>query len=85
VYGSNAFNVSIIFFSDLFYDRGPLLGAMEPAHFVAAAGALVLMSMGFFILRNCQSQALGLARVLTPAIPVVYIGALYVVFVLSQR
>jgi cation:H+ antiporter len=85
VYGSNAFNVSIVFFADLFYAEGPLLGAMATAHYAAAAAALGLMVMGYAILRSCQSQGLTLARMLAPAIPVVYIGALYFVFILGQR
>ena len=85
VYGSNAFNVSIIFFSDLFYGKGPLLGAMETAHFVAAAAALVLMGMGYIVFKACQAPTLGWARMFTPAIPVVYIGAVYFVFILAQR
>ncbi len=84
VYGSNAFNVSIIFFADLFHDKEPLLRSMATTHYVAAAAALVLMLMGYVILRSCQTQAMAWGRVLTPAIPVVYIGALYAVFTLGQ-
>ncbi len=84
VYGSCAFNVFIITLADLFHD-GPLLRAMDGAHYVAAAAALILMSMGFLIVRDSRSQALKLGRVLTPAIPLVYLGALYFVFVLAQR
>ncbi len=85
VYGSNAFNVSIIFFADLFHGKEPLLRSMATTHYVAAAAALGLMLMGYVILRSCQTQAMAWGRVLTPAIPVVYIGALYVVFTLGQR
>lgn len=85
VYGSCAFNVAIFFFSDLFHTKGPLLRTMEGAHFAAATAALVLMGMGYLIIRGCQSPALTWARMLTPAIPVVYLGALYLVFVLAQR
>ncbi len=85
VYGSCAFNVSIFFFSDLFYKKGPLLGRMEVEHFAAAAAAFTLMTMGFLIIRGCQTTAQGWTRVLTPVIPVVYIGALYAVFILGQR
>jgi cation:H+ antiporter len=85
VYGSNAFNLSIIFFADLFHDKGPLLGSMATTHYVAAAAALGLMAMGYVILRSCQTQAMAWGRVLTPAIPAVYVGALYLVFTLGQR
>jgi cation:H+ antiporter len=84
VYGSNAFNVTIFSLSDLFYPGKPLLGEMQAAHFAAAAGALVLMVMGYVIWRACQSTALRSARVLTPAIPLVWVAALYIVFRLAQ-
>jgi len=84
VYGSCAFNIFIITFADLFHD-GPLLRAMEGAHYVAAGAALMLMSMGYFIVRDSQSPALRLGRFLTPAIPVVYLVALYLVYSLAQR
>jgi cation:H+ antiporter len=83
VYGSCAFNVFIFSLSDLFYGKGPLLGTMEGAHFAAAGAALVLMSMGYLIIRGCQSPVLAWARKLTPMIPVVYLGALYLVFILG--
>jgi len=84
VYGSNAFNVTIFSLSDLFYPGRPLLGEMQGAHFAAAAGALLLMIMGYVVWRACQSTALRSARILTPAIPVVWVIALYVVFRMAQ-
>lgn len=85
VYGSCAFNVAIFFFADLFHTKGPMLGVMGKEHFVAAASAMVLMAMGYFIIRACQKDSMGFARVLTPAIPVVYLIALYWVFALGQQ
>jgi cation:H+ antiporter len=85
VYGSNAFNVTIFFLSDLFYPGKPLLGQMQSAHFAAAAGALLLMVMGYLVWRACQTTALRSARILAPAIPVVWVAALYVVFRLAQN
>lgn len=82
VYGSCAFNVFIVTTADLFYD-GPLLRAMEGAHFVAAAAAFLLMTMGLLVIRSCQTPTMPMARALTPAIPVVYIGALYLVFIMA--
>jgi cation:H+ antiporter len=85
VYGSNAFNVAIIFFADLFHSEGPLLRAMEAAHFVAAAAALVLMCMGFLVIRACQGRVSPRAGQLTAAIPVVYVVALYLVYILAKQ
>ncbi len=83
VYGSCAFNVFVITIAGLFHD-GALLGVMENAHFVAAVGAFLLMSMGFLVIKSCQTQAMTMARVLTPAIPVGYIVALYLVYEMAK-
>lgn len=85
VYGSCAFNVSIFFYSDMFYRKGPLLGTMGLEHFTAAAGAFILMSMGYLIIRGCQGKTQGWTRFLTPIIPIFYVLALYLVFVLGQQ
>jgi len=84
VYGSCAFNVTIVFIADFFHVRGPLLREMEPAHFAAAIAAFVLMGMGYLVFKGCQSRAWAAARGLAPAIPLVYVGALYLVFRLGQ-
>jgi cation:H+ antiporter len=84
VYGSCAFNVTIIFITDFFHLRGPLLREMEPAHFAAATAAFVLMGMGYLVYKGYQSRAWAAARGLAPAIPLVYVAALYLVFRLGQ-
>ncbi|MDI6726043.1 MAG: hypothetical protein QMD32_03685 [Smithellaceae bacterium] len=58
---------------------------MGVEHFAAAAAAFSLMTMGFFVIQGCQAREAGWTKVLTPVIPVVYMGALYLVFVLGQR
>lgn len=85
VYGSCAFNVSIIFFADLFSPNVPLLSRMEKAHEAAAVGALTLMALGFAILKGHTSDRWRWARVLTFAIPIFYVGFLYAVFALARR
>jgi cation:H+ antiporter len=85
VYGSCAFNVFIVAISDPFHTEGPLLAAMGGEHFAASAAAFLLMATGFLIMKSFGSTALAWARGLTPAIPVVYIAALYLVFMLGQR
>ena len=84
VYGSCAFNVFIVPLADLFHTKGPLLGTMESEHFVAAGTAFALLSMGYLIVKGCQFSAFVWVRILTPAIPVIYLVGLYVVFVLGQ-
>jgi cation:H+ antiporter len=84
VYGSNAFNVTILALSDLFHARGPLLGEMQGAHFGAAGGALLLMGMALLAWKACQSRALKRARMLASAIPVAWVAAMYLVFILAH-
>ncbi|HSG75952.1 MAG TPA: hypothetical protein VLA30_07420 [Burkholderiales bacterium] len=83
VYGSNAFNVTILTFSDLF-SPAPLLGKMEGAHFAAGLAAFALMLIGYLVWKGVQRPAFAWARTLAPAIPVVYVGALYIVYTLAQ-
>lgn len=85
VFGSNAFNVTILSLSDLFHSRGPLLGEMQSVHFGAAGGALLLMGMAFLLWKACHSPALKPARMLAPAIPVAWVAAMYLVFILAHR
>jgi Ca2+/Na+ antiporter len=85
VYGSCFFNVFILFIADLFYRKGALLGAMDGAHFAAAISAIALMGMGYAVVRSCDSRGWAWARVFAPAIPIVYLAGLYVVFILGQR
>ena len=85
VYGSCAFNVTIIPIADLFHPT-PLLRAMEPAHFAAAISAFVLMSLGYLVYRGAQGPAVtGPAKAMAAIVPIFYVGALYVVYVLGQR
>ena len=50
LYGSCAFNITILFYADIFY-RGGILGLQtEPAHFVAGGMAIGLMLVGFALI-----------------------------------
>ena len=50
LYGSCAFNVTILFYADLFYRDGVLLDQAEPAHFVAGAVAVGLIIFGLVLI-----------------------------------
>ena len=54
LFGSCAFNVSILFYADIFYRDGILVNQTEPAHFVAGGVAigLILASMVLILGRN---------------------------------
>lgn len=80
IYGSCAFNLFVIPIADLFHTEGPLLGEMGSAHFVAAGAAIVLMSMGFLVIRSYQDRLISGLRRLVYVVPPTYVGALLWVF-----
>ena len=50
LFGSNAFNVTILFFADPFYRDGVLSSQTEPAHFIAGGMAVGLMLVGLALI-----------------------------------
>lgn len=60
LYGSCAFNITILFYADPFYRQGIVLNQAEPTHFVAGGVALVLMVFGLVLVltRNHLRQVL---------------------------
>jgi cation:H+ antiporter len=83
IYGSCAFNLSVIFYADLGNSRS-LLEFMEPEHYVAGGFAIGLMAAGYGILRAYKTQAMAWFRHAIYALPPVYVGAVFWVFLLSQ-
>ena len=49
LYGSSVFNVSILFYADIFYRDGILVNQTEPAHFVAGGVGMGLMLTGLVL------------------------------------
>ncbi len=45
LFGSNAFNMTILFAADVAYLPGPILAAVDPAQVVAGVGAILLMAI----------------------------------------
>ena len=84
IYGSCAFNLSIIFYADL-GNRPALLKSMDSEHYVAAVSAILLMAAGYLIIRSYKVAGLASLRHLTYAIPPVYVGALLWVYQLSSQ
>lgn len=65
LYGSNVFNISILFFADPFYRDGILVAQMEPAHFIVGGMAIGLMLVGLaLIIARNQLRATMAAAVL---------------------
>lgn len=79
LYGSCAFNIFILPIADLF-NGGAILNSMSREHFIAGGTATVLMTMGLAVLLAHRVPALARARVLLPAIAVIYPISLYWVY-----
>ncbi len=45
LFGSNAFNMTVLFAADVAYVPGPILAAVDPAQVVAGVGAILLMAI----------------------------------------
>ena len=50
LFGSNMFNISILFYSDLFYRDGILVNEAVSSHFVAGGLSIGLMLMGWVLI-----------------------------------
>ena len=50
LFGSCGFNVTILFYSDLFFRDGILLNQAEPAHYVAGGSAVAMMLIAFVLI-----------------------------------
>ena len=46
LFGSNAFNMAVLFFVDVAYQKGPLLSVVSPMHVMAALWGILLMNIG---------------------------------------
>ena len=81
LYGSCAFNLSVLFYADL-ANAEPLLGLMGSEHTAALISAVLLMAAGVVVLYAMRSAPRSPARALVPAIAVAYPAAMLWVFTL---
>jgi len=79
IYGSSVFNVSILFYSDIFYRDGILMNQAEPAHFVAGGVALGLMVAGGLLIMTRNRIRPAVVAVALALIAVVYLAGAVVV------
>jgi cation:H+ antiporter len=83
IFGSNGIMVALIFLADLFYRKGPILGAVEPASmFTIAIGIVVTCAyvVGMVERRNQVVLRMGIDSI---AVLVLYIGSLMVLYFIS--
>ena len=84
IYGSCAFNLSVIFYADL-GNTEAILSFMKAEHFVTAGVGIGLMAIGYGIIHSFKVTALAKLKYSVYAIPPVYIAAILWVFVLAQN
>jgi len=79
VYGSSVFNISLLFYSDIFYREGILVNQTEPAHFVAGGVGIGLMLAGMMLVLMRNRVGRVVASVVLSLIAIIYIVGAVVV------
>lgn len=80
LFGSNAFNMFALVFTDLAYLDGPVLSAVDPGQAVAGIGAVLLMALALAaIVHGAETRVLRLEPDAVLLL-VTYLGALYAVW-----
>jgi len=79
LFGSCAFNVTILFYADPFYRDGVLGNATEPAHFVAGGVAVGLMLAGFVLVLARNRIKPLVARVVLALMATTYVAGAVIV------
>lgn len=74
IFGSNAFNMCILFAMDVAYRRGPLLANVSHDHVLTAQFAVLAVSLGMLGLLARRGQRLGLVRIESVLIVLAYSG-----------
>jgi cation:H+ antiporter len=83
LYGSCAFNVTILFYADIFYRDGILVNQAEPAHFVAGGVAIALMLVGLVLILSRDRIKSAVAVVVLAMMAIAYIAGAAVVATLG--
>jgi len=79
--GSNLFNVLILAIDDVFYARGPILGAVSPMHAVSAMSAILLSGVVIIaLLTKPAVRVMRLTSWASVALGAVYVLNAYVLF-----
>ena len=79
--GSNPFNVLILAIDDVFYVRGPILGAVSPVHAVSAMSAILMSGVVIIaLLTKPAGRVMRLASWASVALGAVCVLNTYVLF-----
>lgn len=74
IFGSNAFNMCILFAMDLAYLRGPVLANVSTAHVLSAQLAVMAVALGVLGMLARRGQRLGMLRIESILIVMTYAG-----------
>ncbi len=80
VYGSNAFNMTIMLFADIAYTPGPILAAVDPSQAVAGVGAILLMGLSLAAIVHGKETRIQRLEPDAALLLVVYVGLLFAVW-----
>ena len=83
LYGSCAFNVTILFYADIFYRDGILGNQAEPAHIVAGGVAIALMLVGLVLILSRDRVRSAVAAGVLALMALAYIAGAAVVATLG--
>ena len=72
IFGSNAFNMCVLFAMDLAYTGGPLLASADPAHAVSAVAAMLVLALGMMGILARAQRRVDAVRLESLAIVAVY-------------
>jgi cation:H+ antiporter len=76
IFGSNAFNMCVLFAMDVAYTRGPVLAAAAETHIISAVAALLMLSLGLMAILARAQRRIDAVRVESLLIIAVYAGVL---------
>jgi len=72
IFGSNAFNMTVLLVMDIFYRGSPLLKAVDHAHVISAFAASIAIALGLMAILARTHKEAWVTRVLASMIIVVY-------------
>jgi cation:H+ antiporter len=84
IYGSCAFNITVLAYADPFYRAGILANQTEPAHFVAGGIAIGMMLVGFALILSRDRVKSAVATAVLAIMAVVYLAGAVAVATLGQ-
>lgn len=77
IFGSNAFNMTVLLFMDVAYRSGPVLASVSHAHVISAFVGVIALSLGVMALLARTHERVWVARSIAALIVLVYAAGMY--------